>query len=776
MKKKTKSSKKVKIGTESMRKGKKFEDDIADIYRLLGGKVFQNIEICNKKVDIFVKFKIPGSSSEHKIIVECKNEERPVNQNVRIMQFKGILEVARKSGEADSAEIITRVPWSEQAKGFALKSDINLLTYKEKISSLMDFSPYLKNMIDRFEKGKNATGDDLPLSKYFVTPILEEDSIENKRKKIKDNKNFFKSWINGENNNLVVFGEYGIGKTCLSKKIAYDFAKIFLNDPNNRIPLLFNLGDFTKSMDIESYVSSFLDRQCDVSNPRFKLFNLMNHAGLFILIFDGLDEMASRVHSDILELNLNEIEKISNSPKAKTILTSRIEYFINLKEERKCLNPQGELLPTREIKYERVYLLPWNEKQINEFLKKRVKSIKVGEKDWTYYRDTIHENPSLEDLSKRPVLLEMIIKTLPILVAKGTPLNRPNIFETYLLGELKRQKIKKGRKFIISEENRMILLQELALDFIDNDIYTTTYVDAIKYIKQIVKPPRDELEECTREFLSCSFLNREGDNYKFSHRSIMEYLAARALFTEINNDNLDKIARRKFPKEIIEFLSEFNVNKITLWNGVIKSRAADKKIYQFLGANCITILSKNDEDFLKGKDISNTYLYGADLSYTNLNNCNFNGTSLINTNLVGALLLKNDIKSAFLKNITIILGVYSEDEKLKKENIDEYRDHLFNELEEAFNKHGVEINICLSQFQENCIFSRFQVTIPDNDALFNIEEILKNNSYINNYSIYSNEHEKLLTKITKPSGLIFDPKSFLLGEIKIIIEKKRIYL
>src|SRR5687768_1911265 len=106
-------------GKTSAAKGKRFEEQVADLYRLLGAQVVQNIEIHHKKVDILATFRIPGSFREHRVIVECKDEGRAVAANQRIMAFKGLLDVARQSGLADSAEIITRTSWSDQAKGFA---------------------------------------------------------------------------------------------------------------------------------------------------------------------------------------------------------------------------------------------------------------------------------------------------------------------------------------------------------------------------------------------------------------------------------------------------------------------------------------------------------------------------------------------------------------------------------------------------------------------------------------------------------------------------------
>src|SRR5688572_22626728 len=165
---KTKSTPKSSNGLAAVEKGRSFEDQVAELYRLLGARVTQNIEIHQKKVDILATFRIPGSSREHTVIVECKDEQRSVAANQRIMAFKGLLDVARKDGIADSAEIVTRVPWSDQAKGFAKTSGVELFTYTEKISQLIDLTPYMKGLVNKFDKGDPARPTEPPLGSYYV--------------------------------------------------------------------------------------------------------------------------------------------------------------------------------------------------------------------------------------------------------------------------------------------------------------------------------------------------------------------------------------------------------------------------------------------------------------------------------------------------------------------------------------------------------------------------------------------------------------------------------
>jgi hypothetical protein len=72
--------------------------------------------------------------------------------------------------------------------------------------------------------------------------------------------------------------------------------------------------------------------------------------------------------------------------------------------------------------------------------------VKEADQPWIYYRDQIRKIGSLSDLSQRPVLLDMIVKTLPRLISSGEAINLPNLYKNYLLGEMKRQKVLKKRE------------------------------------------------------------------------------------------------------------------------------------------------------------------------------------------------------------------------------------------------------------------------------------------------------------------------------------------
>jgi hypothetical protein len=674
-KKSNKTSATKASNNRASEKGRSFEDQVANLYRLLGARVTQNIEIHQKKVDILATFRIPGSSREHTVIVECKDEQRSVAANQRIMAFKGLLDVARKDDIADSAEIVTRVPWSDQAKGFAKTSGVELFTYTEKISQLIDLTPYLKRLVNKFDKGDPGRPAEPPLGSYYVDLSAQRGMqvISNRASAVRNRRvhdiegnghipvidTHIHQWLQGDSNRqLAIFGEYGSGKSTLCQKLARDLALSHLNDPSSsRIPILLNLREFVGKLDLEAYITSFLDRECNVVNPRIELFRAMNEAGIFVMIFDGFDEMAVKVDADTLESNLLEIEKLASSTRSRILLTSRPEYFVSVREESEALRPGMNPFLNREAEYEPLKILPWNEDQVEQFLQRRVPLVKGADQPWTYYRDQIKLIGSLSDLSQRPVLLDMIVKTLPRLISSGEVINLTNLYKNYLLGEMKRQKVLKKRSFLLSDDDRLTLLQDLALDIYRTPAQSITFTEAQKRIETDLKPPKHELEAHTRDFLTNSFLIRRGDEYRLSHKSILEYLVALRLNKEIETDHPDIFGTFLIDYQVQSFLVEFKLNTETLFKWIQSTKGGVRTRDPWLGTNAANLLKQISPNYFAGKDLSETILLNANLRYADLRDTRLKNTRLNGADLKGAKFFRKDIAFSKIVNANVSLYV-----------------------------------------------------------------------------------------------------------------------
>lgn len=731
-------------GKESVEKGAKFEDKIASMYKLLGAEVVQNVMINNKKVDILATFRIPTKHKGHRIIVECKNVKKNMSQTV--MEFEGILKNARTLDVADAAEIITSTPWSDQAKGFALESSVELFTYEQKISSLIDFKSYLKKIIDSFENGYSKLQSDPPLKAYYVDPIAEHTTNKGNVQKIIV-EDYINKWVQQKNtcSQMAVLGEFGTGKTSFCLKLAHDFANQYLKSPiSNRIPILFNLRDFTKTLKIEPLISSFLDIECEATNPKFSLFRSMNEAGFFLIIFDGFDEMAEKVDADILEKNLLEIEKLATPQKSKIIITSRIEHFVSLEEEKKSFKPKCEALPIREIEYEALKIIPWNEEQINCFLQKRVSLIKDKKHSWSYYRDRINEFQGLSELSSRPVLLDMIVKTLPQLIESGVKINRSNLYKTYLNAEIRRQKIIKGRTLLLSNEDRFSLLKNIAMDIYDGRISVITQLDALKYIEKYLKVSKNELEFYSRDFLTCSFLIRKGDEYHFAHKSIMEYLTAKSLIEKINENSFEIFDRKLIDPVVNGFLVELRPDTNTLLSWLESTQTEDMKKSKYLGGNAATILCKYNRGVLSGKDLSRAILLGADLSFAYLVGTNFSHAYFQNINLANAQFREVDIISSQFIDVTVSFWFVGKSNEIeKKEDFHFLIKETLQIIESINRRYSWEIH----KLDVDSFVGKINISIPKFEHIRIIQNEFTIRPDIEFVAVYAEEWQKLIQKI-----------------------------
>lgn len=642
----------------SHEKGSAFEKDVAHLFRLLGAEVVTNVEVCNKKVDILATFSHPV---KHRVIVECKDEKRVVNANQRVMQFKALLDLARNTGQAESAEIITRVPWGDAAKGFALQSGIRLLTHTEKLRTLLDLSFYLNEVVFRYSKGELR--NEPPLAAYYVDSEVRIGSTSDTE--VQPLETWVLNWLFETNTDeqLALFGEYGSGKSSFCQKLCYDLAMRYFSDPTSRIPVLLNLRSFVDKIDIESLITSFLDRECQVSNPRFQTFRAMNEAGMFLVIFDGLDEMAVKVDAETLETNLIEIEKIAAPQNAKVLITSRPEYFISGDEEKQVLNPNVNALGNRGVNYRAAIILPWQDDRIELFLQRRVPLSKKSTQPWTYYKEQIEKIKGLQDLSQRPVLLEMIVKSLPALIASNLPVDRPNLYRTYLIEEIRRQRVSKKRKLLLSEDQRLELLTSLAGQIGMGVIPSITFSEASSQIEQTIKPPRLELEAYTRDFLTNSFLVRRGNEYVFSHKSILEYLAASVLTAELESGNPSLFGRASLDFAIISFIVEMKPERGNLWEWIKMSKTTRMRDTEFIGGNAASVLARFSENAFQSRDLSGTNLLSANLTGANLLTTNLDSTMLEDANLVNARFNRRTIQSTQVSSTMIGIDIWTKSER-----------------------------------------------------------------------------------------------------------------
>ncbi len=230
------------------------------------------------------------------------------------------------------------------------------------------------------------------------------------------------------------------------------------------------------------------------------------------------------------------------------------------------------------------------------------------------------------------------------LIAEERPLNRPNLYQGYLEGELERQLQKQRRDLQIDRHKRFEIMEHIALDLYRTDKIELTSNQISQISKKLLTPEQQgEMEASLREILTCSFLLRIGDGYRFSHQSFMDYLVACYLIKDISQDRQENFRVKPISLAIIDFLLELEASseqrRSKTSNAVSTNASFDYKKLEawfcsnprevWVSSNVISILAKllTHEQLcelplmtadLSRADLSHADLSHADLSYADL--------------------------------------------------------------------------------------------------------------------------------------------------------------
>ena len=103
-----------------------FEDEVAAIYRALGGKVKQNVNLSGFQVDMVIEETTP-SNQKIKIAVECKFYKDKIGNRI-VNEFSRIIATLKNNGLIDKGVIISSSGFTQDASLVAENSGIELLT------------------------------------------------------------------------------------------------------------------------------------------------------------------------------------------------------------------------------------------------------------------------------------------------------------------------------------------------------------------------------------------------------------------------------------------------------------------------------------------------------------------------------------------------------------------------------------------------------------------------------------------------------------------------
>jgi len=473
-----------------------------------------------------------------RMLVGCKEGE------VTAADVEGAARVLRATGIPTTVLISqVRVSPAAQEKARALDA-VRAVTLSQFYRELIDFEPHVRRLVGDYEQSE--------LSTYYVDLgcIKLERGTDGRvvgRSEHKPMDDYLDTWLDEDGrNHISVLGDYGTGKTSFCQQYAARLGRRWLADPDhNRIPILISLRDYAKAMNLEQLVTDFLVNRYGIQAP-YEAFSRFNADGKLVLLFDGFDEMAQKVDYHTTVDNFEELAK-AVMPGSKVLLTCRTPYFRSSHEAWDLLSreyeplpeplsrprvegvPEGPLIDLRERpNFEIVHLLPFDDDDIRAVLQARFPD------EWEAHWEQIEATYNLPELAHRPVLLDMIVCSLPEMVP-GRAINAARLYEAYTDLWLGRD-LATLRTFMGADDKRLFM-QELALEMHRRQELSLHYSRLPERVQEHFHlEKKTEVDYFAHDIRTCSFLNRDAEgNYQFAHKSFQEFFVAQWLAPRLSD-------------------------------------------------------------------------------------------------------------------------------------------------------------------------------------------------------------------------------------------------
>jgi len=514
----------------SKKRGDQFEEEVRQLLQLKGYSLTKNELINGTQIDLVARKN--DLFDNICFVIECTDRSEAVGIEL-VKQKASVLLSLHDPKYLFRLIFVARHSFTAEAKAFAdSQPTVILLTFTDLESQLIDFRRYADWYLSNYETSSGFFSEGQLYANYVeLTARNQDGSLALLTPEVR-------RWLQDRSNNLLfLLGEYGSGKTSFCRHLVYELlAEKFREHGNQRhTPILFNLREYRKSFSIKQLVTDTLVNQYGLELRSFMAFERLCSSGNVLLVLDGFDEMADKSDKRTLADCFRQIYTIA-SLNAKVIVSCRSNFFQSNADVISLLRQFSIEIPYNEGPDQRITRLSFerqgailtveklNDDQIKEYIDNR-----FGEEANSIYSE-IRKIHDLSDLSTRPVLLDMVLSTLPELSTSRKRINSASLYQHYT----DRWTARDEWRVAVPLEVRQQFCETLSWNMHNNSLSHIPYArleQAMVYALAQFTESDEQLEAFKNDLQTCSFLVREGtgDTFRFAHKSFVEYFVARKL-------------------------------------------------------------------------------------------------------------------------------------------------------------------------------------------------------------------------------------------------------
>lgn len=499
-----------------------------------------------------------------RIAVECKDWKKGLASS-DIAEIYNLYKPSIDSGEIHNLLIIGEKELSQQpSRSVSALRDTAYVSFERFVFSLMNFSYVMQDNIAAFEIHDS--------SKNFIHTYVKEKDETLAQAAL--------DWLTTDQNILLTYGGYGVGKTSFSLYFSKLLTERHRSGTFDRIPIRITLGQLFTKQDLKGVICSALtgaDGGAAVRNFSYNLFIQMNREGYFLLILDGFDEMRHAMTLEEFRFIFEDMALLFEG-RSKTIILGRPDSFFSADEENEVIdailtNVLGDLKHLAKVE---VDLL--RKDQVNTYLDNFL-ARKVG--DAMIDRLKEFKQRAIEeefDILSRPVQLNMFTTIMSKLAAPDAKFSRYDLYFQFIYRFVQRENQKASRKFGEVTESkgslgysdpRTIFMQRLAWWLLTEKKENRFRAQEVptEIVPQSIRTARGN-EAALREIIVGSVVEHLGEQpagvigikgpklYYFPHKSYIEFLVAEFFCRERFSIEMYVTFFRFMNSEILSFIAE----------------------------------------------------------------------------------------------------------------------------------------------------------------------------------------------------------------------------
>ncbi|MEM7560759.1 MAG: pentapeptide repeat-containing protein, partial [Planctomycetota bacterium] len=372
-------------------------------------------------------------------------------------------------------------------------------------------------------------------------------------------------------NNLLLLGEFGTGKSTLLAQWGAKVCGQFDSDSSKAVlPVMCSLAG---AQSVDRVVDLLIEATGAAANQANRAgLRLLMEEGMLLPILDGFDEMGTRVLPSELAGRLSDLLKLAG-PEGRVLISCRDHYFPTESDlidawQKSLSEAAGSEAETQRVKVQRLD---------SEQIRSLVVSVKNPEDVDAVIDRIVHQYP-LSELAEQPLLLSMVLATFEDSDGQSA-FSRAELYEQFLDRWLKQTEVGDAEVFTPTEKQELaeVIASQLWRSG-SSSLHVTDLEDIIRIHALPQLAPDQQPGAAFLETYGGSFFVHDGEeDYRFAHRSFLEFFYARSLIQELQDDPVRALDTREITREVSGFFGE-----LLRRDGVVQEQPAWRALVEWI--------------------------------------------------------------------------------------------------------------------------------------------------------------------------------------------------